>query len=299
MHESFRKIRAFARILKRWICKICAFAWILRDGMGFRGRRGADVENDELRQYYDGLVCEGGIEARCHMELPGWSLVGARVVNVGCRCGKGTYKLSEQVGADGFVVGIDWNEAFVEAARAGVLKALERSGLSRCNMVFRIGFPEDLAAAGIEEGWADFVYINSSLFLFAAPGCALKECCRVLVPGGVLLAEVPVAVPGGAELAAADGCSCADNRAAADGPASGGADRAAIVGAARALPNAVQAAPTFEELLAWLAAAGFCEPVIRGERPLSPEEGSAPDRPVPTVPGDDATYRLMSLEVAR
>ena len=187
----------------------------------------------------------------------------------------------------------------MEAARAGVLKALERSGLSRCNMVFRIGFPEDLAAAGIEEGWADFVYINSSLFLFAAPGCALKECCRVLVPGGVLLAEVPVAVPGGAELAAADGCSCADNRAAADGPASGGADRAAIVGAARALPNAVQAAPTFEELLAWLAAAGFCEPVIRGERPLSPEEGSAPDRPVPTVPGDDATYRLMSLEVAR
>ena len=167
MHESFRKIRAFARILKRWICKICAFAWILRDGMGFRGRRGADVENDELRQYYDGLVCEGGIEARCHMELPGRSLVGARVVNVGCRCGKGTYKLSEQVGADGFVVGIDWNEAFVEAARAGVLKALERSGLSRCNMVFRIGFPEDLAAAGIEEGWADFVYINSSLFLFA------------------------------------------------------------------------------------------------------------------------------------
>lgn len=100
MHESFRKIRAFARILKRWICKICAFAWILRDGMGFRGRRGADVENDELRQYYDGLVCEGGIEARCHMELPGRSLVGARVVNVGCRCGKGTYKLSEQVGAD-------------------------------------------------------------------------------------------------------------------------------------------------------------------------------------------------------
>ena len=65
------------------------------------------------------------------------------------------------------------------------------------------------------------------------------------------------------------------------------------------LPNAVQAAPTFEELLAWLATAGFSEPVIRSERPLSPEEGSAPDRPVPTVPGDDATYRLLSLEGAR
>lgn len=232
------------------------------------------MESDELQQYYAELACDGGFEARCHMELPERSLVGARIVNVGCRRGKGTYKLSEQVGEGGFVVGVDWNEAFVEAARAGVPRALERSGLSRCNMAFRVGFPEDLAAAGLEEGWADFVYLNSSLSLFASPARALRECGRVLAPGGVLLAEVPVAAPGSV-------------------------DRAAIVEAARALPNAVQAAPTFEELLAWLATAGFSEPVIRSERPLSPEEGSAPDRPVPTMPGDDAIYRLLSLEGAR
>lgn len=232
------------------------------------------MKNDELQRYYDGLGCEGGFEARCHMELPGRSLAGARVVNVGCRRGKGTYKLSEQVGEGGFVVGVDSNEAFVEAARAGVSRALDRSSLSRCNMAFRVGFPEDLAAVGVEEGWADFVYLNSSLSLFASPARALRECCRILAPGGMLLAEVPVAAPGGA-------------------------DRAAIVEAARALPNAVQAAPTFEELLTWLAAAGFAEPVIRDERPLAPEEGSAPDRPAPTVPGDDGTYRLLSLEVVR
>lgn len=239
-----------------------------------------------LRNYYDGLACESGFESRCHMELPERSLVGARIVNVGCRRGKGTYKLSEQVGAGGFVVGIDWNEAFVEAARAGVPKALERSGLSRCNMAFCCGFPEDLVAAGIEEGWADFVYLNSSLPLFASPARALRECYRVLAPGGVLLAEVPVTEPNG-EGRAGDTDSAAD------------ANRADVIKAARALPNAVQAAPTFEELLAWLATAGFSEPVIRSERPLSPEEGSAPDRPVPTVPGDDATYRLLSLEGAR
>lgn len=244
------------------------------------------MKSDELRQHYDGLACEGGFEARCHMELPGWSLVGAHVVNVGCRRGKGTYKLSEQVGEGGFVVGVDWNEAFVEAARAGVPRALERSGLSRCNMAFRVGFPEDLAAAGLEEGWADFVYLNSSLSLFTSPARALRECGRVLAPGGVLLAEVPVAEPNG-KGRAGDADFAVD------------ANRAAVVEAARALPNAVQAAPTFEELLAWLATAGFSEPVIRSERPLSPEEGSAPDRPVPTVPGDDATYRLLSLEGAR
>lgn len=239
-----------------------------------------------LRNYYDGLACESGFESRCHMELPERSLVGARVVNVGCRRGKGTYKLSEQVGADGFVVGVDWNEAFVEAARRGVPAALERSGLSRCNMAFRIGFPEDFAAAGIEDGWADFVYLNSSLSLFASPSRALKECCRVLALGGALLAEVPVAEPNGEGRTGDTDC-------AAD------AHRAAIVKAARVLPNAVQAAPTFEELLGWLAEAGFSEPTVRSQRPLSPDEGSTPDRPAATVPGDEATYRLLTVEASK
>lgn len=255
-----------------------------------------------LRRHYDGLACEGGFEARCHMELPKRSLVGAHVVNVGCRRGKGTYKLSEQVGEGGFVVGVDWNEAFVEAARAGVPRALERSGFTRCNMAFRVGFPEDLAAAGIEDGWADFVYLNSSLSLFASPSRALEECCRVLAPGGVLLAEVPVAVPSGDGLAYCNGVARADAEGSARADGSGDAtdaNRTDVVAAARALTNAVQAAPTFEELLAWLAAAGFSEPTVRRERPLSPEEGSTSDRPAATVPGDGATYRLLSLEVAR
>ncbi len=239
-----------------------------------------------LRNYYDGLACESGFESRCHMELPERSLVGARIVNVGCRRGKGTYKLSEQVGADGFVVGIDWNAAFVEVARAGVLKALERSGLSRCIMAFRCGFPEDLVAAGIEEGWADFVYLNSSLPLFASPARALRECYRVLAPGGVLLAEVPVTEPNGEGRTGDTDC-------AAD------ANRADVIKAARALPNAVQAAPTVEELLGWLAEAGFSEPIVRSERPLSPDEGSTPDRPAATVPGDEATYRLLSIEASK
>ena len=39
------------------------------------------VESDELQQYYAELACDGGFEARCHMELPERSLVGARIVN--------------------------------------------------------------------------------------------------------------------------------------------------------------------------------------------------------------------------
>lgn len=268
------------------------------------------MERDTLRRHYESLSCEGGFESRCHMELPERSLAGARIVNVGCRRGKGTYKLSEQVGADGFVIGVDWNEVFVEAARAGAPRALERGGLSCCNMAFRVGFPEDLAAAGIEEGWADFVYLNSSLSLFASPVRALRECYRVLAPGGLLLAEVPVAEPNGEGRAGVKGSSLedgsrsvrADSGDTARSDDSGDAvveGRAAIVAAARALPNAVQAASAFEELLGWLAEAGFSELTVRGERPLSLNEGSTPDRPAATVPDDHATYRLLSLEVVR
>lgn len=224
-------------------------------------------------RYATETLREAFLRGRLRGALP-YGAAGARIVNVGCRRGKGTYKLSEQVGEGSFVIGVDWSEAFVEAARRGVPAALDRSGLSRCNMAFRVGFPEDLAAAGIEEGWADFVYLNSSLSLFASPSRTLKECCRVLAPGGALLAEVPVAAPDVA-------------------------NRAAIAKAARALPNAVQAAPTFEELLAWLAEAGFAEPVIRSERPLSPDEGSTPDRPAAMVPGDEATYRLLTVEASK
>lgn len=200
-----------------------------------------------LRNYYDGLACESGFESRCHMELPERSLVGARIVNVGCRRGKGTYKLSEQVGEGRLRRRGRLERGLCGGGSGGVPRALERSGLSRCNMAFRVGFPEDLAAAGLEEGWADFVYLNSSLSLFASPARALRECGRVLAPGGVLLAEVPVAEPNG-KGRAGDADFAVD------------ASRAAVVEAARALPNAVQAAPTFEELLAWLATAGFSDP---------------------------------------
>ena len=109
------------------------------------------------------------------MELPERSLVGARIVNVGCRRGKGTYKLSEQVGEGGFVVGVDWNEVLWKRPGRACPGALERSRLSRCNMAFRCGFPRDLVAAGI-EGWARRISSapEQLAFLFASPARALR-----------------------------------------------------------------------------------------------------------------------------
>lgn len=230
--------------------------------------------NELLRRYYDERSWEGGFPARCHMELPRRRMSGMRVVNVGCRRGKGTYKLSELVGPEGFVVGVDWVPRFIDEARAGIPRALRRSCLPVCNMAFRVGFPEDLRAADIVDGWADFVYVNSSLALFADPARAIAECHRALAPNGVLMVEAVVATPGNAE-------------------------RNRLVEAAREIPNAVQAAPTRETLMGWLADAGFQVPSLREEHEVAPDRGGVFDHRVPTVPGDDASYLLVAFEARK
>lgn len=228
-----------------------------------------------LQRHYEALPREGGFSARCAMEVPRQALFGARIVDVGCRRGKGCYKLSELVGPCGRVTGIDWSASFIDEARAGVAGALERSGLSRSNVAFAVGYPEELTRVVAPES-ADYVYLNSSLSLFADPPRALRECCAVLAPGGKLLAE----------------CVVADTDA-------GPAERALVAHEARRLGNAVQAAPARADLLAWLADAGFEAPVVREEREVRPDEGSVPGCFVPVVEGDDARYRLIALEAVR
>lgn len=133
------------------------------------------MADDALRRHYDGLPREGGFPARCHMELPRRALSGVCVVNVGCRRGKGCYKLSELVGPTGRVVGIDWRSALIDEARAGVPAALERSRMPRSNMAFAVAYPEQLRQAVAPES-ADYVYLNSSFALFSDPPRVLREC---------------------------------------------------------------------------------------------------------------------------
>ncbi|MEC4184444.1 methyltransferase domain-containing protein [Adlercreutzia sp. R21] len=161
--------------------------------------------NAVWESHYAGLPAEGGTVSRCFMALEGVAWTGKRVLDVGCRRGKGVFKLSEQVGADGYVVGVDWRSDFVDAARAAAPAALQRSGLPDSNMEFRVAFPEDLAVAGLADASFDVVYLNNVCVLFADPLQALRECARVLVPSGLLVMEAPVAAqnPTEADLAAA------------------------------------------------------------------------------------------------
>lgn len=191
-----------------------------------------------LREHYADMEREGGYVSTCRMWLPD-ELAGARVVDVGCRRGKGVYEISERVGAAGFVLGVDWSAAFLEAARAGERHALDKSGLAVSNMAFARGYPEEVdQVAG--AGSFDVAIANSVLNLAHDRMAAYAALARTLRPGGLFQYAAVVAEEEPGERALAEACAAGD---------------------------AVAAALSEEHLLAELRAAGFarCEVVERDE----------------------------------
>lgn len=129
-----------------------------------------------MRGYYEALSRDGGLSARCDLPLPD-GLVGKRVLDVGCRAGKGVCKIADAVGSSGFVLGVDPSPVFVERAR------------ETCTMphvAFACAPFEDLYAAGVEDASFDVVIVNSVLNLAWDRSLALAEIARALVPGGFL-----------------------------------------------------------------------------------------------------------------
>lgn len=193
--------------------------------------------------YYQQLPAEGGLVSACHMALANTDLAGKRILDVGCRRGKGAYKLSELAGPQGFVLGIDWRPAFVTQAQEGMAAALDRSGLSESNLAFRTAYPENLRDADIEDGSFDVVYLNNGITLLYDPLEALRECARALTQEGLLILEAVVA---------------------------GEPHDTAAIEAARAAGSSIGAARTESELLAWLAATGFDQPTVVERIPVEP-----------------------------
>lgn len=201
----------------------------------------------------------GGYEARCQMALPAESMAGARVLDVGCRRGKGCYKLSEAVGAEGLVVGLDWDRENLEAAERGVPRALERSGLAESNMVFAFGYPENLAPVAVQYGPFDYLFANSIINLSRNMPRFFYEAHDALRPGGKLVLDIVVA----------------------PGIWRGAADMRALE-----LGNAVQAATSQRMLEGYLRDAHFASWTVELLEPVHPSEGFDADHPAPFWPDD-------------
>ena len=223
-----------------------------------------------LENHYAALAKDGGYTAFCRMTLPEGELEGKRILDVGCRRGQGVFKLSSLAGADGYVVGVDWDEALLAQALEASPRALEKNGFSETNFQFCFAYPEDLAAAGLEEGTFDVVYLNSVFNLAFDQGAVLAELFRVLAPGGMLVLETVVA----------------------DGPRDDD-----VVAQARALGNPIQAAPYTGTLIRDLMMTGFAQvEAIPVEEGLPADRGVTEEDTVPAVDtAEQVAFDVMAL----
>ena len=203
----------------------------------------------------------------CKMSVP-LDLDGLKVLDIGCRRGKGVFKLSARVGNDGHVIGLDWNPAYIAEANQRSERAWMESLLDHNNMEFHVAYPEDLGAIGIEDDSLDLVFVNSVINLAYDYDRAFSEIHRVLKPGGLLICETVLS------------------------------DRERdprVVEEARQIGNNVQSAPSKTRFEALMASLGFQQPVYLDANIVEPDAGFKYTYKAPVVQTDEDVVFVASV----
>lgn len=119
----------------------------------------------------------------CGSPLPP-ALEGCTVLDLGCGTGRDCYLLSQLVGPQGHVIGVDMTEEQLAVARRTQDYHADKFGYA--NVEFRQGYIEDLAGAGIADASVDVVVSNCVMNLSPDKPRLFSEVMRVLKPGGEL-----------------------------------------------------------------------------------------------------------------
>lgn len=121
----------------------------------------------------------------CGSPLP-LGLKGQHVLDLGCGTGRDVYLLSQLVGQEGHVTGIDMTDEQLAVANKHLPYQMDKFGYQKPNVSFVQGFIEDLKSAGIKDNTIDLVVSNCVTNLSPDKPQVFSEIFRVLKPGGEL-----------------------------------------------------------------------------------------------------------------
>jgi len=111
-------------------------------------------------------------------------LAGRTVLDLGCGSGRDCYLLSQLVGPEGKVIGVDMTEGQLAVAERHLDYHAKKFGYA--NVAFRQGYIEDLESAGVASNSIDVVISNCVVNLSPDKRRVFSEIFRVLKSGGEL-----------------------------------------------------------------------------------------------------------------
>ncbi|XP_018766189.1 arsenite methyltransferase [Serinus canaria] len=119
----------------------------------------------------------------CGLVIPE-CLRSCRILDLGSGSGRDCYLLSQLVGEQGHVTGIDMTEGQVELAKKHIAYHMDKFGYRKPNVEFFHGYMEKLRDAGLADESYDIVISNCVINLAPDKKVVLQEAFRVLKPGG-------------------------------------------------------------------------------------------------------------------
>ncbi|GAA3914988.1 methyltransferase domain-containing protein [Litoribacillus peritrichatus] len=132
----------------------------------------SNVHDEVLARYYG-----------CGLVAPE-KLKGARILDLGSGSGRDCYVLSQLVGEDGYVVGVDMTDEQLDIANKHIDFHADKYGYKTSNVEFRKGYLESLEDLNLEENSFDIIVSNCVINLCQDKEAVLKQAYNLLKPGG-------------------------------------------------------------------------------------------------------------------
>jgi ubiquinone/menaquinone biosynthesis C-methylase UbiE len=107
-----------------------------------------------------------------------------RILDLGCGSGRDCYVLSQLVGENGYVVGVDMTPEQLAIANQYVDYHTDKYGYSKPNVEFKHGYIEQLDKLGLADKSFDIIVSNCVINLSPDKEAVLREAYRVLKTGG-------------------------------------------------------------------------------------------------------------------